>query len=68
MIGGAHLLIAVGAILRFAVTAHLAGISIHTVTGRPLDAGVGRRSISSGTRGIAVAYDAAHPARASWPQ
>jgi hypothetical protein len=31
MIGGGLLLIAVGAILRFAVTAHLAGISLHTV-------------------------------------
>jgi hypothetical protein len=31
MIGVALLLIAVGAILRFAVTAHLAGVSIHTV-------------------------------------
>ena len=31
MIGGGLLLIAAGAILRFAVTAHLAGISLHTV-------------------------------------
>jgi hypothetical protein len=31
MIGVALLLIAVGAILRFAITAHLAGVSIHTV-------------------------------------
>jgi hypothetical protein len=31
MIGVALLLIAVGAILRFAITAHLVGVSIHTV-------------------------------------
>jgi hypothetical protein len=31
VIGGGLLLIAVGAILRFAVTAHLGGISLHTV-------------------------------------
>ena len=31
MIGGGLLLIAAGAILRFAVTAHLSGISVHTV-------------------------------------
>jgi hypothetical protein len=31
MIGVGLLLIAVGAILRFAITAHLAGVSIHTV-------------------------------------
>jgi hypothetical protein len=31
MIGVALLLIAVGAILRFAITAHLAGVSVHTV-------------------------------------
>jgi len=31
MIGGSLLLIAAGAILRFAVSAHLAGISIHVV-------------------------------------
>ena len=31
MIGGGLLLIGVGAILRFAITAHLSGISLHTV-------------------------------------
>jgi hypothetical protein len=31
MIGGGLLLIAIGAILRFAITAHLSGISLHTV-------------------------------------
>jgi hypothetical protein len=31
MIGGGLLLIGVGAILRFAITAHAAGIHIHTV-------------------------------------
>jgi hypothetical protein len=31
MIGGGLVLIAVGAIFRFAISAHVAGISIHTV-------------------------------------